>query len=128
MLSGLITTNQNAHSAVTIPITGALTKRHDSLRDVVKVGVYQRGLTNVANKINVGVGNLSNQLDGQHRCFSVDKLEEYIAKTGDVTPIHYLIERFIANNNAEQMTALAQAAVLIQQLQPLLSAAGVRNV
>lgn len=105
---------------ITIAIDQGLTRRHDSLRSVCSQGVYQRGLKSVALSIERDPGNLARELADNGRHFSVDSLEAYIAKTGDVSPIHYLVERFLIDRNDEQAAALAQATRLLAQLQPLL--------
>jgi hypothetical protein len=56
----------------------------------------------------------------------VDHLETYIEKTGDTTPIYYLISKFLAPH--EQKTdaaALAQMLSLAAQMQALAKQAGI---
>jgi hypothetical protein len=94
MKSRVITPPDNQLTLVFEP---GLAERHLSLRDCVASGVYQRGLGRVAIDLNKAPGNLSVELsEDATRKFSVDSLESYIEKTGDVTPIHYLIDKFFA--------------------------------
>lgn len=109
---------------VTITIDQGLPEVHSSLRSVCAQGVYQRGLKAVALSVNRDPGNLSRELSDNGRHLSVDTLEAYLASTGDVLPIHYLVEKFLLSRDGDQAAALAQAGRLFQQLQPLLKRAG----
>lgn len=102
-----------------------LTERYGSLRECVATGVYQRGLKRIAIDLDTAPSNLSVQLsEDPARHFSVDSLERYIQATGDVTPIHYLAERFLSDKSAKQAAASAELLELFKQLQPALKKAG----
>ncbi len=62
--------------------------------------------------------------DDPTRNFSVDSLEKYIEKSGNTTPIYWLIDRFLNDKTQKQNAALAQVAPLLQQLMPMLKQAG----
>lgn len=98
MSSPVITSSQNgAKEQLTLDFVPGLLERYRSLRECVGSGVYQRGLGRVAIDLDLAPGNLSVQIsDDPSRKFSVDSLERYIEKTGDNTPIMYLIEKFLA--------------------------------
>lgn len=122
MLSPVITAQP---AQVTLTLDPGLTRRHDSLRDIVKTGIYREGLTRMAAELHIPAGNLSHQINGSaSRHLSVDTLEAYLASTGDVLPIHYLVEKFLLSRDGDQAAALAQAGRLFQELQPLLKRAG----
>lgn len=122
MLSGVI--NQPSKQ-LTLDFEPGLTDRFSSLRECVATGVYKRGLGNVAIDLDQAPGNLSVQLSGdQTRHFSVDSLETYIEKSKDVTPIYYLVEKFLASKSAKQDAAQAELLSLVAQLQPLMKKAG----
>ncbi len=107
-------------SQLTLDLTPGLTERHLSLRDCVAAGVYQRGLGRVAIDLNVAPGNLSVQLsEDPSRNFSVDALERYVEKTGDTTPILYLVEKFLSDTT--QPPGAKKVAALKAQMQELLS-------
>ena len=111
---------------LTLDFEAGLTERYSSLRECVATGVYQRGLGKVAIDLDHAPGNLSVQLSGDPtRHFSVDSLEKYIEKTGDNTPIFYLVEKFLSDRTAKQDAAQAQILSLLAQLQPLMKQAGV---
>ena len=69
--------------------------------------------------------NLSVQLsDDPSRHLSVDSLERYIERTGDLVPIYFLVEKYIKPRDGRQEAALAQLPALAEQLQQMLKQAG----
>lgn len=112
-------------SQLTLNFEPGLVERYGSLRDCVATGVYQRGLKRVAIDLDQAPSNLSVQLsDDPSRRFSVDSLETYIEKTGDKTPILYLVERFLApemeNKGLKQVEAMkAKIAELMREVEGL---------
>jgi hypothetical protein len=107
---------------LTLNFEPGLIDRYGSLRECVATGVYQRGLKRVAIDLDQAPSNLSVQLsEDASRHFSVDSLERYIEKTGDKTPVLYLVERFLApelqNKGIKQVEAMkAQLQAMLQQL------------
>jgi MinD-like ATPase involved in chromosome partitioning or flagellar assembly len=102
-----------------------LVDRYGSLKDCVATGVYQRGLKRVAIDLDIAPSNLSVQLsEDASRHFSVDSLERYIEKTGDKTPIYYLVEKFISDRSSKKAAAVEQLQALGPQLIDLLKQAG----
>lgn len=107
---------------LTLNFEPGLIDRYGSLRECVATGVYQRGLKRVAIDLDQAPSNLSVQLsEDMSRHFSVDSLERYIEKTGDKTPVLYLVERFLApelqNKGIKQVEAMkAQLQAMLQQL------------
>ena len=113
-------------SQLTLDFEAGLTERFPSLRECIATGIYQRGLGKVAIDLDHAPGNLSVQLsDDSTRHFSVDSLERYIEKWGDLTPVFYLVEKFLSDRNAKKDAAQAQLLTLLAQLQPLMKQAGV---
>ena len=110
---------------LTLSFESGLADRHTSLRDCVAACIYRYGLTNAAIELDKAPGNLSVELSAEPaRNFSVDSLERYIGKTGDTTPIYYLIDRFLNDKAKSQDAAMAQLAPLLKQLAPLMKQAG----
>ena len=110
---------------LTLDFEPGLTDRHRSLRDCVASGVYRRGLSTVAIDINESPGNLSNQLgDDSPRKFGVDELERFLEKSGDFTPIYYLVEKFLKHPDVKQNAALASLPNLLAQVQAAMKTAG----
>lgn len=110
---------------LTLSFEPGLSDRYQSLRDCVAASIYRYGLTNAAIELDKAPGNLSVELSADPaRNFSVDSLERYIGKTGDTTPIYYLIDRFLNDHAKSQDAAMAQLAPLLKQLAPLMKQAG----
>lgn len=98
---------------LTLSFEPGLAERYTSLRECVAAGVYRNGLGNTAIDLDVAPGNLSVQLSADpSRHFSVDSLERYVEKTGDTTPIYYLVEKFLKDkgttDEAAELAALRQ--------------------
>lgn len=103
-----------------------LVERYNSLRDCVATGVYQRGLKRVAIDLDQAPSNLSVQLsDDTSRHFSVDSLEKYLDKTKDLTPIYYLVEKYIGDTTSKKDAAIEQLHALGPQFIELLKQAGI---
>lgn len=114
-----------AHQQLTLSFEPGLTERYSSLRECIATGVYQRGLSNVAPSLDKAPGNLSVELsEDPSRKFGVESLELYIEKFDDLTPIYYLVEKFLHKQEAGHDAALAQIAPLLAQLAPLMRKAG----
>ena len=116
MLSTVITRGQ-----LTLDLEPGLTERYRNLRECIAAGVYRRGLKRVAGDLDIAPGNLSAQLgDESQRNFSVDSLERYIETTGDVTPVHYLVARFLQKDGGDDTETL-KALRLMEEAQQLLA-------
>lgn len=119
MASGVFT---DSRRQLTLAFDDTLLGAHRSLRDCVAAGVYRRGLKTVAMDLDLSPGNLSVALsDDPHRKFSVDELERYIQTTGDKSPIHYLVAKYLGDEGAARDQALAE---LLEALPKMLHAAG----
>lgn len=111
---------------LTLQLEPDMTVRFRNVREVVAAGVYQRGLKRVAGDLDMAPGNLSCALNDEgQRHLSVDTLERYIQTQGDLTPIHYLISRYmgdLSDVEAATMqrveTLLAEVAALVGQAAP----------
>jgi len=111
---------------LTLKLEPDLTVRFRNVREVVAAGVYQRGLKRVAGDLDMAPGNLSCALNDEgNRHISVDMMERYIQTQGDLTPIHYLISRYMGDlSDVEAATMqrveslLAEVAALVGQTVP----------
>lgn len=114
---------------LTLELDPGLTQRFRNVRDAVAQGVYQRGLKRIAADLDMAPGNLSVALaDDGVRNLSVDALERYVQTTGDLTPIYYLVERYLGDQGAARAEALdrvMRVAEQLEQLPAMLAAAGV---
>lgn len=105
---------------LTLELEPGLTERFRNVRDVVAQGVYSRGLKRVAGDLDLAPGNLSVALgDDGPRKFGVDELERYVQVTGDLTPIYYLVERYLGDQGAARAEALDRVMQIAKQLEAL---------
>lgn len=117
---------------LTLELEMSITDRYRNLREVVAAGVYQRGLKRVAGDLDVAPGNLSCMLnDESQRKLGTDDLERYMQTQGDLTPIYYLIARYLGDLSAAEGATLrrveeqlADMVALVAQLAPSTRAAG----
>lgn len=117
-----IKTNNNQ---MTLDFEAGLTERYGSLRECVATGVYQRGLKRVAIDLDTAPSNLSVQLsEDPSRHFPVDSFERYLEATGDMTPIYYLVEKFLADKTAKKDAGMEEAMKLLAQLAPAMKKMG----
>jgi hypothetical protein len=122
MKSNVIKRNENQ---LTLDFEAGLTERYNSARECVAQGVYQRGLKRVAADLDQAPGNLSVQLsEDPTRHFSLDSFEAYLDKTGDMTPLYYLVEKFLGDRRTNRQAAVEQIQALGPQLMELLKQAG----
>lgn len=110
-----------------------LSQRSRSLREHTAARIYAQGIVAIAGKIDVSPSKLTEKLagassDGKPRCLTVDEFEQYIEKTGDLTPIYYLVDKFCRDPAVQQQEALAKLAVLADALPGLLAQAGIALV
>lgn len=121
------TNHPHASAQLSLTFEQGIGQRHMSLRDCMATGVYQRGLGRVAGQIDMAPSKLSEKLAGgtdRKRDIGLDELEAYIAKTGDIAPIHYLIDKYLRDPAVAQQEALAKLASLAESLPALMAAAG----
>lgn len=111
---------------LTLKLEPDLTTRFRNVREVIAAGVYQRGLKRVAGDLDMAPGNLSCALNDEgNRHISTDVMERYIQTQSDLTPIHYLIYRYMGDlSDVEAATMqrveslLAEVAALMGQTVP----------
>jgi len=115
-------------SQLTLSLEPGISARHISLRACVAAGVYSRGLDRVAVKLDESPSKLSEKLSGgtgdRRRDVGLELFEDYLTKTGDYTPIFYLIDKFLSDPEAQKQHALATLAEFAQGLPAMLAAAG----
>lgn len=113
---------------MTLDLDTGMLERFRSVKECVAAGTYRRGLKRIAGDLDVAPGNLSVMLsdDGQ-RHFDVDLLERYIEKTGDKTPIYFLVAKYCGDHSAARDEALERVQALLGELPQLLANAGVNG-
>ncbi|MBA0225176.1 hypothetical protein D7U89_06675 [Stenotrophomonas maltophilia] len=106
--------------------------RSRSLREHIATQVYAgAGVTAVAGRLDMAPSKLSEKLagcdsSGKPRGLSIDDLERYVQVTKDVSPIHYLIERYLITPEAATAEALAELHKQLSGLSGTLAKLGVR--
>jgi len=116
---------------LSITYQDGLTERSRCLREHLLVQVHQKGVVNVAGKMDLSPSKLSEKLagcdsGGKPRGMTIDELEAYMRLTGDISPIHFLIERFMTSPEAAHGEAIAEITKLMSALPALLERAGVK--
>jgi hypothetical protein len=108
---------------LTLTFEPGLAERYTCLRECIASSIYRNGLSNTAIDLDIAPGNLSVQISADPaRHFSVDSLERYIEKTGDTTPIHYLIDKFLkGKSHADELATLLP---MLRQMVPAMKKAG----
>lgn len=113
---------------MTLTLEPGIGARHRSLRDCMAAGVYQRGLSKVAGEIDMAPSKLSEGLAGgsgdRARDIGLDHFEEYLRRTGDTSPILYLIDKYLRDPEAAKAEAVTQIAEIMARLGPLMQQAG----
>lgn len=124
--------NVPKQSQLTIAYEPGLAERHLSLRDCMVSQVYQRGHGKVAALLDMAPSKLTEKLAGEDsggkpRGMTLDEFERYLDRTGDLTPVYYLLDRFARDPDVAQQEALARLAQLADALPALLAAAGLNK-
>lgn len=115
-----------------ITYQGGLTHTSRSLRELMQVQVHNNGgVVSVAGKVDLSPSKLSEKLaggdgGGRQRCLTIDEFERYVKETGDVTPIHYLIEKYLTCPEAQHAEAIAQFTNLARAMAPLAQSLGIK--
>lgn len=105
---------------LTLELEQGLTQRYRCARDAIAQGVYRRGLKATAADLDLAPGNLSVALgDDGVRHLSIDTFERYLQVTGDMTPLYYLVERYLGDQGAARAEALDQVMRVAEQLRDL---------
>jgi hypothetical protein len=112
----------------TLEFEPGLTERYRNVRDVVAAGVYQRGLKRVAGDLDIAPGNLSCMLnDDSQRKLGTDDLENYIQTQRDLTPIHYLIARYLGDQAGTEAATLKRVENLLSEVTALIGQAPIKK-
>lgn len=107
---------------LTLEFEPGLTDRYKSLRECMVSCVYGRGLSNVADDLAKSPGNLARELAGDSdRHFSIESLERYVQKQGDLTPIYYLIARYMGDQAQAEAATLKRVESLMSEVAGLMA-------
>ncbi len=116
----------------TLNFDPGLSERWSTLKACVRERCYTNRLPlkAVAAEMDLSESDLSRKLsENEHdpRRFSVDDLERYIQKTGDTTPILYLVDKYAVSESAKRAFAAAELARQLPELIALAKALGVKS-
>ncbi|EIL88564.1 hypothetical protein UU9_12473 [Rhodanobacter fulvus Jip2] len=108
-----------------------LAQRSRCLRDHMATRIYSRGLVDVAGKLDMSPSKMTEKLagsdsGGKSRGMTIDELETYIQRTGDISPVHYLADKYLRDPAVTQQEALAKLASLAEVIPGLMAAAGLQ--
>lgn len=109
-------------SQLTLSFEPGLTDRYSNLRECVTACVYSRGLKRVAMDLDKAPGNLGRELGGDSdRHFSVEALERYIQTQNDLTPIYYLIARYMGDQAQAEAATMRRLEDLLAEVKATVS-------
>lgn len=115
---------------LTLELQPGLTEQYRSLREVIASTVYQHrsGIGGVATALDMSPSELGRRLnhskDDPQRNLDVDDLVRIVEATGDLSPIYWLAEKFVPNDEQKHTAAVEQLQRMLPQLAHLLAVAG----
>lgn len=115
----------HASSQLTLDFEPGLAERHETLLACVRQCAYthRNPLKTLAADMDQSQSELSRKLAGNMddpRRFSVDDLEKFLVASGDVTPVLYLVEKYLANEETKQRAAHQQLAKMLPDVLALI--------
>ena len=112
-------------SQLTLDFEPGLADRHNSLLECIRQCAYthRNPLKTLAADMDISQSDLSRKLSGNPedpRRFTVEDLEKFVSASGDVTPILYLVEKYLADEEAKQRAASQQLAKMLPDVLALI--------
>ena len=97
----------------------------EALLDCIRQTVYsnRNPINTIAADMDLSQSDLSRKLSSNPddtRRFSVDDLERLIDATGDVTPVLYLAEKYLASRESKQRAAAEQLCKMLPDIMALI--------
>lgn len=126
----MVKKSDNNHQ-LSLQFEPGLARKFRSLRRAAAELVYRSGLDRCAIAADESPGNFSKSLaerqkgDTTARRFDVDALEAVMDETGDYTPIYYLIDKYLRDDQARRNEAISRLGLMLPELTALLKQAGV---
>lgn len=117
---------------LTMNFEPGLAQKNKSLKGHVRERIYSsiKPLKTVAAGMDLSETELTRKLSlnpNDTRDLTCDDLEAYIADSGDVSPVYYLIEKFAISMEARQAYAVAELAKALPAILALAKQAGVQS-
>jgi len=107
-----------------IDLDGAITDQFPAFADAVRASVYGCGrpFKAVASDLDMSSSALSRKLadnpdDPVH--FPLERLPELLDATGDLRPLHWLVARYLRDDDTRRAEDLARLRRLLRELEPL---------
>lgn len=121
----------NSSRQLSLDFEPGLTERYPDLLSCVRACAERnvKPLKALAADMDLSVSDLSRKLAGRpddKRAFTLHDLQKFLTITGDLTPIHWLVERYIESNDSKQQRALSELSRLMPEITALLRAAGTK--
>lgn len=118
----------SAHQLM-LDFTPGLAERHATVLDCVRECAYtnRNPLKTVAADMDMSLSELSRKISGNpddSRRFTLEDLERFIEATGDVTPVYYLVEKYLESESLRQQRAMSELVKIAPQLAALIKQAG----
>ena len=117
-----------SETQLTLSLEPGLLQRFPTLRDCVHHSVLNdpRGMKNVAADVDLSLSELSRRLnptDGDNRSCDVNLMVSIMSSTGDLTPLRWLIARFVPDETQRRAVALQKLERLLPEIASVLSEA-----
>lgn len=114
---------------LTLELQPGLLQRYTTLRQCLYHSAmnYARGIKALAADLDLSESELTRRLnpsEGDPRSCDVNLMVQIIEATGDLTPLHWLMARFLRDSETRKQAAVDQLAVLLPQIATLLADAG----
>jgi hypothetical protein len=115
---------------LTLDLTGSLTQRFKTLRECTHWSALNArgGIAAVAAGIDMSPSQLARKLAGNpddpHRSLDIDDWVRAVEASGDLSPVYWLVERFLPSDAQKRQAAVDQLAQLMPQIAALLEVAG----
>ncbi len=118
-------------SQLTLELQPGLLRRYATLREAVHHSVMNdpRGMKAVAADCDLSVSELSRRLhpsDGDPRSLDVNLFDAILASTGDLTPLHWLNAKYLADAETKRQVAIETLGRVLPELTQLLADAGLQ--
>lgn len=109
-----------------------LGSRNRTLREHMATQIYQKGLVAVAGRIDTSPSKLTEKLagmssDGKPRDMTVSEMEAYIVACDDLSPIYYLIDKYLRDPEVRRDEAIATITQFMDIAPGLLEALGAKT-
>lgn len=111
---------------LTLELQPNLLQRYSTLRQCLYHAAmnYPRGIKSLAADLDLSESELTRRLnpsDGDPRSCDVNLMVQIIDATGDLTPLHWLMARFLRDAETRKQAAVDQLAQLLPQIATLLA-------